>query len=152
MSIPDNLVLMYRGTGKIDTVYEEDKKGRKSGYYIEWHFTGVVYKELTYLDGKRHGRYRTWFDSGCINTDATFNNGLLHGLFRSWDKAGNLIEYAHYVNHSKEGLCKYGIKLEPRYFLNDEDITNSISYLVDDINNISEEEKTLIALQTGIVL
>ena len=156
MSIPDNLIIRYYANGIVSEIYEFDKDGDRHGYNMCWGIygqkrrefymdhgvlngprtsfrdDGTKWEEAYYRNGHRHGSFRTWHTNGQMYEKCLFNCGDMHGLYQMWDENGKLLEVV--------------------YYFNDDDITEEIKEMVNDITCITEEEKTQIALQYGIVL
>jgi antitoxin component YwqK of YwqJK toxin-antitoxin module len=79
---------------------------------------------------------------------------LSNGFLCQWYPDGKLQAMFTYEHGLKKG---YGLisnlgKIKEGYFIRGTDISTKISHLVKDLSCITNEEKTLIALQTGIVL
>jgi len=99
----------------------------------------------------------SYFDNGSVHVVAEVTKGnMYHGLFVRWNKSNIITEQSVYSHGKKHGLCIFrlitrGPDVTICYY-NGKNINDQIKEIVKDINNITTEEKTQIALQFGLVL
>jgi antitoxin component YwqK of YwqJK toxin-antitoxin module len=76
------------------------------------------------------------------------------GLYASWYRDGSLEEETTVLDGQRHGLSKRKTDGDfcYLYFCYGHDITDKIAAMVADTKNISEQEKTIIALELGLLL
>jgi len=80
--------------------------------------------------GRAQGEYKAWHSSGQQRTHCFFKDDVLHGEYKSWYTTGVL---AHH-----------------NFVCNNNEITDEVKALVEDILNLTAEERLLIKLTWGI--
>ena len=101
---------------------------------IEIHYrtNGSIFKLTEYTtDRKRHGISIWWQKNGKPWYEMHYINDSRHGVHKTWDSSGALTVVKIYSNG--------------------EDITDKVLFIVNDLFNITDQEKTLIALAFGII-
>jgi len=132
MVIIDGVVIEYYKNGRVYAIYELDDRRRYHGTYRTWFETGQKRSIMHYHHGKGHGIYHFWFANGILSETFTYANNLRHGLA---------------TTYFIDGALK-----DTKYYYHADDITNYIKPLVKDIANITDQEKTHIAVQFGFEL
>jgi len=77
---------------------------------------------------KRQGEYKIWYDNNNMRLHTFFKDNKLHGEYKGWFKNGELDQHIFYKD--------------------DRDITELIEETVNNINNITDEEKLLIKMKS----
>lgn len=117
----------------------------------EYHENGNKYRE--YHTGTS-GRHKRWYPGGELELDCCLIDGNLHGEYKSWFQNGQIAEhcfYEHGTRHSEHKLLsEQGVILAHHFATNGWDAYDAIKLVVEDIDNITEEEKTLIKLKWDI--
>jgi len=133
MNIPDNLSIQWYDNNRVQSVYEFDCDGRFHGILAKWDDdTGKLKEYAEYKNGRRNGKYQLWYFNGDMFVDAVFINEKAHGMYRVWTNAKQLpnVQF-HYYNKN---------------------ITDEIKKVVRDLYNITDAEKSYLALQYGFYL
>lgn len=115
------------GQLQIHSYFTNDKR---EGSYKEWHENGELSIYCFFSNGEKNGRHKEWRDDGRMKIDSHFREGWAHGQWREWSYDGHIWEDCFYVK---------GNSVQPE-----------IRKMVEDISNITEEEKLLIKLHFGI--
>lgn len=93
-----------------------------------------------YVDenARKLGEYKAWYKNGQLMTHCFYRHGYSHGEFKQWLHNGELEVHDFDINVTdpKTGDDVY--------------IKDKIQEMVQDINNITEEERMLIKLTWGI--
>ena len=92
------------------------------------HGTRIHYKQEGYLF---HGKYMKYFSDGTIDTQCFYNNGWRTGEYKTYFCSGKLEFHFFYDNQQRH-------------------ITNEVEELVEDILNITPEEKMIIKIKFGV--
>jgi antitoxin component YwqK of YwqJK toxin-antitoxin module len=153
--IPNNLNIIYYDNGKVQEIREVDEYGNIHGLSMMWYMDGKRKKETYYHHDKLHGPSRQWRRNGRILEELTWINGEKHGKYSLWCASGQKWEETYYDHGKLHGVSvnwhSYGEVERIRYYSNHHDITPQILKIVNNIRNMTNAEKTLIALQFGIV-
>jgi len=153
MSIPDNLIIDWYNNGKVRDITEVNSNNIQDGLYVEWFITGQIRSICNFKNGKYHGRVQSWNNNGMPIIDAEYEDGRYNGLRTWWYESGALWEKCNFVKGRRCGLCRtwadLGKKLPSIYYHNDRDVTYIVAGIVDDIENITEKEHTLLLIQYG---
>ena len=161
MNIPDNLILQYYDTGSLRRVFEVDPEHLPDerilhGINVCWDENGILREECYYYQNLKHGKYTDRYSDGQLWEENYYEHGLLQGPRTLWYGCGSILIKSNYVNDCVHGIyIRYysdGNIDELDYFLHGVKITPQIKKMVKNIKNITEVEKTQIALQFGIVL
>jgi len=156
MSIPDNIIIDYYDDGKVQYLYETNSHGELHGICVKWNNNGSLRELSTFKDGELHGIYCDWHSTGVRWEESYYVHDRLHGTRTIWHPNGVKLRTGEFVNGAKQGLhiswYSYNSIDEIRFYQNDEDISHQISLIVKDIQNITDYEKTQIALLYGFVL
>lgn len=88
------------------------------------------------LNGKMHGLYSSWFDSRRTKPRhmAMMKDGKVFGEYKEWDRAGRVTRHYFYYD---DGSTIYNLY-------------SNVEAVVQDINNITDEERMLIMLTWNI--
>jgi len=127
----DNLELSYYSNGKIKVCREIDSNGIPHGFYVDWHFNGNLWEISNNRNGRKHGKMIAYSEDGTHYRVSHWEDGEVHGVLYNWGTKNETLSCREFYYHGH-------------------DITYEIKALVDDINNISEQEKTLIAIKYNI--
>lgn len=145
---------MLRKISKPFEMYYLDESGARQGEFRNWHENGVIWRMGTCLDDQEHGVCREWDDDCNLMEECTFIHGQLDGEFRMWYNPSLLQVHAFYRNGALQGEFKSrfwaGDVAVHGFWANGIDIIDQIELIVKDINNITEEEQTLLKLRYGI--
>jgi len=156
MSILDNLIIEYHDNGNLRIVYEIDHNGMQHGISVIWDYNGIIREECYYSKGMRHGTYRDWYPNGQVWEENTQFFGQLHGRRKLWYDNGNILIDSFHVNDKIHGLYlryyKDGTIDDVEFYDHGVDITDKVCKIVNNIQRITETEKTQIALQFGILI
>jgi antitoxin component YwqK of YwqJK toxin-antitoxin module len=56
----------------------------------QWHRSGQLEQEYSFLHGKEHGKWRRWYDNGQLWLERNYIHGMPHGVKRGWHDDGQL--------------------------------------------------------------
>lgn len=110
----------------------QDEFGRMQGLCKTRRFQGLFRESCVFRDDMRHGEYKSWWTNGTLREHTFFYNDNCQGEFKRWDRHKRLTAHLFF----KGGM----------------DLTNQIKALVDDIKNLTEEDRVLITLKYDIKL
>jgi len=170
----------YHDSTKLFSLYYVDEYNLRQGEYKQWHENGQLRSCWFFKDNLLHGEYKNWYDNGqlrmqCFFVDdkrngemkvwhpngqlekyCTYNDDLIHGEYKLWYEHGLIRIHCFHKNGSLHGEYKRwhptGQLESHSYLLNGVSITPQVISLIEDINNITEEERLLIMLKFGIPL
>ena len=137
MGIPDDMLVSYYDHGGLRFISEIKEDQFNHGLYVRWYDNGKKAEESNFANGMLHGSYRDWRKNGRKWEQSSFVNGKEHGMSLYWHNSDNLDDYQ---------------EVSVKFYNNGNDITEEVCSIINDVANITEEEKTQIALQYGIVL
>jgi antitoxin component YwqK of YwqJK toxin-antitoxin module len=128
----NGVMIEYFPNGKIYAVFELDSAGLYNGPFFNWYDNGCKRSEIIYSHGKQNGTATYWYSNGIKRETHTCCNSKLHGLQTLWNTTGEvkIMRYYHY----------------------DEDITSQVQTIANDLANITDYEKTQIAIEFGFIL
>ena len=142
--------------GTVKSLVSTYPNGIKHGISQYWYGDGTLADEFTYVNGLRHGISRRWFPNGVLLNEFNYLFGKAHGLCQRWYISGIQRDKVYFVNGEPHGICyTWGISGtldDTRYYSYGTDVTSNILQMVNDVNNLTDYEKTLIALEFGISL
>ena len=154
MSTIDEHYVKYYTNGRVRMLYTSDPDD--IGIWVEWYHNGRIKEESYLTKDKPNGITRSWYDTGQLKEESHWVHGAKHGRHRAWNEGGVLLEDTAWENDEYHGLCKwmqYDISvLHTRIFNHGTDISEIIEEYVSDIKNITDHEKTIIAIHLGVIL
>lgn len=107
------------------------KKGYYNhGEYKRWSLNGQLQEHSFYKEGVHHGEFKWWYENGQMESHSFYKDGYWDGEFRSWFADGSPRSHTFW-NRTMS-------------------LTGDVIAIVNDINNITPEEKVFIKLQLGI--
>ena len=117
-----------------------------------------LYTTLNY-NGNYHVELRKWYESGKLEEHSFWDDGCEHGEVKWWHPNGRFGEHSMWEHGDYCGEFKLWKQYNPcnitglrsHEFLKDNiDLTEDVIDIVNDIKNITDEEKLLIKLKFGI--
>lgn len=126
--------------------YTVDVRGRLQGKYIILE-KGKVIREIKYVDDMRHGENIHYYKNGQIAVSSRYYKDKLHGKFVHYMYNGGVSEVTYYKDGRYHGISHDTLGVN--FYYEGSCITPEIKEIVEDINNISDREKTIIKIKYG---
>lgn len=136
--------------------YFKDENGKKQGEYHAWYSDGTKEKQCSCKDGKVNGEYTTWYINGKQKEHCFCVDGCVEGKWEEWHDNGIQAEAGFCVNSEKHGefrrWARNGNNIEHIFYYRGVSVTFPVMVLVDNIDNITEEERLIIKMKYGFDL
>lgn len=128
IDIMNETVVVKSPEGKIALIFNQTKEKKLEGQWVNFHDTGEVWENSYYINGQKDG-------VSCIyKRDGTV---LQQNIYKAGKRCGE-----HRMAPNEE--------IEVYFYDGDDDVTEKVLPLVDDIKNISDEERMLIKIKLNL--
>lgn len=167
-----------RDNGRVLEEFKTDINGVRQGEAITYFPDGSIYSSIQYKDGEAHGTCISYYSNGVISSIWEVYKAILTGPFSEYnedgfttcegtyvddqlegpliirDDKGNIQKQYMYHQNCKNGECILydadGKIIRHSFYASDINITDQVQKVVTDIRNLTNEDKTFIAVTYGI--